>query len=1045
MTRSRLHRFLIPMLLLLWLGTPRTLAQITTGGISGKVVDDKGEPFPGVTVTARSAATGVERSASTGKDGRYSILGLPPATYVVQAIAGEYGTPPTTLVVNLGQTVSLVIALEPGGGLNETVQVVAAPPLLNTNKIELGTVVTESQIHAYPLINRDFNDLAQFAPGVKQAAGGQFDPTKKPGIYTPFTTGGTAGRNLNISIDGADNNDNVVGFFVQGYSAEAIQEFEVVQDQYKPEYGRSFGGVVNVITKSGSNDFNGSLFGTFRNQGMRAANFSEVMNGADKADSQRSAYGFAVGGSIVKEKLFYFVSAEKQDEATPSTLNSLLTDYSGTEPPGYPFQIAKPGTSVDRSLNRKLLSVRLDYHASPNHLLWFRWAYDNAGFANDQGGTLTDPSNDGSSQNKTWSAIANWQWVIGSRMVNELKVHTNDFVNQITSSSPDPLLTLSYDNFSLGRNGNTPQATYQKKFQVRDDLTWVAGKHSLKAGLEWIRVNLDDSNFGPPTYPTVGFGFNHGVTPAQSFVSGDLNGNGVDDGVEAIANVNLIGAALNPGTKYEQYATYLQDDWDLSSRWRVSLGLRVDRDQGIFNDAAVGINRQIYECFANPNDAHLCGLDPNTPNPSNGPRGFSDFHRTFPGDQTNIAPRLGFVYNVKGASKDVIRGSWGLFYDRLLDNLVVFMRSNLSPYKSPTLPALQGCDTTTDPTCSASQILAGSSPVSGYAPLPADFTLANWEDPASGLQAWLAGLSSVQGPATFNDSVAMPSPDWKTPYTSSFSVGWGHAFSSKLTLDTNLIYRRGYRQVFNPAFGGQQSGRDAPFPVVVDPATGTATYPGFVFIISTEGKSEYTSLQSSLKGHYTNFDFGVNVNLSRALGTQDTGSTYTSGGSFDLFQGGNIKFTGGDIDSEWGQISGDQLFYSFLYGTYRFPHGFETSMEITYGTRVAFNGYAGLDLNQDGFDSGEEYAGKRGSGRGDDLFNVNLRAAKRFNTGKGTIFELYADVFNVFNRTNYGFYVDHRQLIPTSTGNEPNPNYEKPFGDTVTPPLTAQLGFRFTF
>lgn len=1026
-------------------GVGPALAQITTGGIAGTVVNDKGNPFQGVLVTARNATTGIERSSSTGKDGRYAIPGLPPASYVVQAVAADYGAQPEVVVVNVGQTVTLPITLKPGEGLTERVEVVATPPLLNTNKTELGTVITEHQIRTYPLINRDFNDLAQFAPGVKQAPGGQFDPTKKQGIYTPFTTGGTAGRNVNISIDGADNNDNVVGSFVQGFSAEAIQEFEVVQDQFRAEYGRSFGGVVNVITKSGSNDFGGSVFGTFRNQSMRAANFSEELNGGgEKADSNRYAYGASLGGAILKDKLFYFVAAEKQTEDTPTTLSSNVTEFAGTEPPGYPFQIAAPGTSVNRGLDRKLLTLRLDYHPSPDHLLWLRYSNDHADFENDQGNAGTDPSNDGSSQNRTWSVIANWQWVIGPRMVNELKVHTNDFVNQITSSSPDPLLWLGYDSFSLGRNGNTPQATYQQKLQVRDDFTWIAGRHALKTGLEWIHVKLDDSNFGPKDYVTIGFGFNHGVTPASSFVSGDLNGNGVDDGIEAISTVWLNGAGLNPGTDYDQYNVYGQDDWDLNARWRLSLGLRIDRDQGIFKDAQVGMNAEIYQCLADPSDAHKCGLDPNTPNPSNSPRGVPDFDRTYPGDQTNIAPRLGLVYNVGGKSKDILRGSWGLFYDRLLDNLVTFMRHNLSPFVSPSLPGLQGCDVTSDPTCASTQLLAGTVPVAGYAPLPADFTLFNWEDPASGLREWLTGLSSIQGPITFNDGAAMPSPDWKTPYTSSFSVGWGHAFSSKLTLDTNVLYRRGYRQVFNPALAGRESGRDAPFPVVVDSTTGTATYPGFLHLITTEGKSKYVSLQSSLKGHYTNFDFGVNVNVSKATGTGDTGTTYTSGGAFDLFPGGNIKFTGGDIDSEWGRISGDQTYYTFMYGTYRFPHGFETSMELIYGSVTAFHGYAGLDLNQDGW-NWDDYAGERGGGRGDDLFNVNLRAGKRFKTGKGTVSELYLDVFNVFNRVNYGFYVDHRQLDGTPTDYVPNPNYGKPFGESVTPPRTAQVGFRFTF
>ena len=1021
------------------------LAQITTGAVRGKVTDKKGAPLPGVIVTLRNNETGSERGARSNSDGEYAIPDLPPATYVAQATLMEYGAPAQTVVVNLGQTVPVSFVMEPGGGYQETVKVTAAAPLLNTTKTELSTVVTEQEIRSFPLINRDFNDLAKFAPGVKQAAGGQFDPTKKPGIYTPFTTGGTAGRNLNISIDGADNNDNVVGFFVQGFSAEAIQEFEVIQDQYKPEYGRSLGGVVNVITKSGSNEVHGSVFGQFRNQDTRAMNFSEDLNDVPKADSQRRDYGFSIGGPLVKDKLFYFVSAERQGENNPTTLSALVTGFSGTEPSGFPFQIAPPGTTVSRNLDRDLLSMRIDYNISPTHTFWIRWASDKADFANDQGSAQTDPTNDGSSTNSVWSAVANWQWIISSHMINELKVHRNHFENTITSSSPDPLLTLNFDSLALGRNGNTPQATYQNKTQVRDDFTWIAGRHSLKMGIEAIWVDLPDSNFGPADYPTVAFNFNPGVEPAGSMAQGDANGNGVDDGIEALASVTLQSPQLNPGTKYQQYATYFQDDWSLNSLWRLELGLRVDRDQGIFKDAEVGFNREIYECFADPSDAHKCGLDPATPNPSNGPRGFPDFHRTFPGDQTNVAPRLGFVYSVKGESRDVIRGSWGLFYDKLLDNWVVFMRQNLSPFHSPSLPSLQGCNTTTDPTCASTQLLAGTSPVPGYAPLPADLTLANWEDPASGLKAWEQGLTSIQGPGTFNDAVAMPSPDWRTPYTSSFSVGWGHSFSPSLVLDTNVVYRRGYRQIMNPAFAGLNSGRDAPFPVVVDPLTGTASYPGFVFLLTSDGKSEYLSLQTSLKGRYKNFDFAANLNLSRAEGTQDTGTTYSTGGAADIFQGGNIKFTGGNIDSEWGQISGDQLLYAFLYGNYRFPLGFESAAEIAYGTHTAFNGYAGVDLNGDGFISNEEYAGRRGSGHGDDLFNVNWRGSKRFNTGGRSTLEFFVEVFNVLNRVNYSIYVDHRQLDATGGGNVPNPNYETPTGDTITPPRTVQVGFRSAF
>ena len=136
------------------------------------------------------------------------------------------------------------------------------------------------------------------------------------------------------------------------------------------------------------------------------------------------------------------------------------------------------------------------------------------------------------------------------------------------------------------------------------------------------------------------------------------------------------------------------------------------------------------------------------------------------------------------------------------------------------------------------------------------------------------------------------------------------------------------------------------------------------------------------------------------------------------------------------------MVYAFLYGTYHFPHAIDTSVEIAYGSPTAFNGFAGIDLNGDGFNSGEEYAGKRGSGRGDDLFNVNLRGTKRFALGKGMTLEAFLEIFNLFNRVNYGVYVDHRQF---NDFNVPNPNYGRPYGDTLTPPRTAQLGVRFAF
>lgn len=1022
----------------LFVWAPAVAQSTTTGGLDGKVVDEKGDALPGVLVTARNRDTGLERAVTTDAKGLYKMLGLPPAVYVVQATLTGYGAPLKTVVVNLGQLVPLNFELRPGAGLKEELKVTAEPPIVNTTKAEVSTVVTERDVRAYPLLQRDYNDLAQLAPGVKAAPSGQFDPTKKQQIYSPFTTGGTSGRNTNISIDGADNNDNVVGFFTQGFTTEGIQEFEVVQDNYKAEYGRSIGGVVNVITKSGTNDFSGSAFGYFFNESLRAQNYSERLAGVEPGETERQFFGFSVGGPIVKDKLFYFAALERRNDRAPLALSDVLTSNSGTEPPNYPFSIPSRGTTVGQDFERDLWTIKVDWNITKDHLVWFRWSRDNADALNDQGGALSGPENQGNSLNNVWSGVLNWQWNIGGNMINELKVHQNDFENQIVSLSPDPILTLSYDSFDVGRNINTPQATFQDKFQVRDDFSWLLGDHSLKTGIEYINVEMGDSYLGPSTTPALQFIFNSGVTVAQSMPTGDGNGNGVDDGIEVIDEIAPINPGFIPGTDYQQWGLYVQDDWEVSDRWRLNYGLRLDVDQDIFKDAKEGVNKDFYNCFQNPNNAAACGRDPNAPNPVGFNSEIPD--NTYPETQVNLSPRIGFIYRVNGEDKDVLRGSWGLFYDKLLDNLVIFMRQNLSPYFSPALPTLDGWDPS-DPNASlgATQLLAGTIVDPRLDPLPVDFTLANWQNNVADpnnvtLKNWFNTLTSLLGPATYDDFLVMPHPDWKTPYTSAFALGWGHTFSPRLALDTNFVYRRGFHQLRRQDYRGRNGEREAP------------NNGGALILFTTDGKSQYMSLQMSLKGRWPNFDFGVNANVSQAMGTQDNAGTIpTDGGALDIFEGGNIRFTGGNVDTEWGRISGDQVFYAFLYGIYRFPLDFQTAAQITWGTKTAYHAFAGVDLNGDGFNNGNEYAGTRGGAYGDDLFNINWRGSKFFNTGAGTKLEIYADVFNVLNRVNHGLYTIHQQLVTVNGVTRRNPDFGKPTGDSFTPPRTLQLGMRFTW
>lgn len=989
-------------------------AQSTTATLEGQVIDASGKVQANVDVIVRNLGTGLLRTDTTNANGRFTFPGLPPGKYAVEATSGEQRTAVIEQVLNIGRTVLVNLKLEPK--IVEEVSVTASRPILNASDGEVSTVVQQQDIQNLPLINRDFTDLASLAPGAKPKQTGQVDPTKNEDIYRPFTIGAGNGREVSIQIDGGDNNDNAVGTWVQGYTAEAIQEFEVVTSQYKVEYGRASAGVVNVITKSGSNTFDGSLFGLYRDDGFRSKNFSEELANADKAVSERKQYGGSFGAPIVKDKLFVFGAYERIEEDSPTAYSPDLTQYARTA--------SLAGRSFTTALERDLYTVKVNWNLSGNNTFFVRYSKDDNAFGNDQGGALLPEVYNGSSVNDVYSIVGNWTAVWG-KALNEMTIHTNDFKNGIVSNTPatslDFITNEAYDLISLGRNLNTPQATFQKKLQLRDDFTWSVGKHDLKAGIDLVKIDLDDSYLGLPDLPTVQFAFDTDVTP--DVVDATPNDLALVDEL-SIANPGLI-----PATDYKQMALYVQDDWNISPSWTVYGGLRYDADLGIFDAQNEGINRTFYEQFrANAG---------------------SIFKDTFPGDQKHFSPRIGMVHRFKGQSTDVLRASWGVFYDKMIDNLVIFSRQNLSPVYYPSLPVLDCAEAGVVGTeCLAGYDVDGPG---GIDPLPADFTYGNWTDPnpANPLRGWFNDLVSTLGPLTTIDSQALffPAPDWRTPHQRSFSVGWGHQFNNEWAMDLNGVYSRGYNQYRYWNLRGRNSGW---------PAFTTAAQENF-FV--TDGRSEYASIQTQFRGRTKNMDMVLNLNFSKAYGTQDSGASADESGTLDIFSGGNRRFTGPDPSlnplcgtpggpicvtesQEFGPVSGDQTIWFSMFTAYRFPWGIVLSGDLSYGSEIAFWPNAGYDWNRDGFNSASEYLGHAGSGRGDDFFQMNMRLTKNINLPKAMMLSVFAEVFNVTNQTNYGLFVDQTQA---GAGGLANPTYETPTGNQVGPPRTYNVGLRFNF
>src|SRR5262245_52773430 len=235
-------------------------AQQTTGNISGRITDDQGAAVPGVTVTARNAETGFVRTSVSDGEGIYRLTALPVGTYDINAeLQGFSKVDSKGIVLNVGQTLDIPVTLKVAA-LAEAVEVRGETPMIERTSSSVGGVVDVERIESMPLNGRQFANAAITIPGV--GLGFHSDPTKST-QYSPQIAGGN-GRNVNYQIDGGDNNDDTVGGLLQLYPLEAIQEFNFVTQRYKAEYGRSNGGVMNIVTKSGTNKAQGSVFELFR-------------------------------------------------------------------------------------------------------------------------------------------------------------------------------------------------------------------------------------------------------------------------------------------------------------------------------------------------------------------------------------------------------------------------------------------------------------------------------------------------------------------------------------------------------------------------------------------------------------------------------------------------------------------------------------------------------------------------------------------------------------------------------------------------------------
>lgn len=601
----------------LFLLTGFTSAAFAQGNaeLSGRVVDEQGGGIPGVTVTASNTDTGLKRVVVTDESGAYRFPALPVGTYGVTAELGGFGT-----VVN--RDVKLTVAtdrhldvtLKPAA-ISESITITAETPLIQSSPAG-GTVVSQEELESLPLNGRQFANLASLAPGTTLSVNS--DPTK-PGQLTVALNGGS-GRNVNYIIDGGDNTDDTIGGALQNFNLEAVEEFKIQTMQYKAEFGRSTGGVLTVVTKSGTNEFRGSAYGFFRDDSLNEATTTEKEAGLDAQPYEREQWGASFGGPIVRDRAHFFATYENTTRDTNYTVDSggIFPELDGRAFPT-PFE-------------DELITAKATWNATARQLVQVRYGYQKN---SDKYGAAPNymPSSLGTVSNEYESLLAGHQSQIGSSKLNDFVFQWTRFDNAITADSNDPFLYFPSGVVS-GQNLNTPQTTHQEKSQFKDDFSWsstlLGSRHDFRTGVNYVHE------------PILGGDFTTGTSGQFSMLE--------DSPDSPVQEITVFGGFFGDSTPVDQYSVYFQDDWSVTPKLIINAGLRYDYWEGFDLDQRSNPVWQALSSYSNHQLSHLRDFE-------NGGGGQLE------NDDDNYAPRLGFTYDLNGDGRQLIRGGFGRFYD----------------------------------------------------------------------------------------------------------------------------------------------------------------------------------------------------------------------------------------------------------------------------------------------------------------------------------------------------------------------------------------------
>ena len=798
-------------------------AQLPTSTLNGTVTDPQGAAVAGARVTITENATGIGREAAAGSDGGFAVTDLTPGEYTVRVNAPGFATSEIKeLRLEVGRASTLNVSLKIARG-GEVVEVSAAEIALNTTQSMVQGLVEAQAIETLPLNGRNFLDLAFLIPGNRPAP--RFDPTKTNTLEV--SSAGAYGRGGNIIIDGADNNDEVVGGTLMNLPEDGLAEFQIAT-KFTAEVGRSSSSIINIATKSGTNDVHGSEYFFFRHRDLQGlpATFDRTQPTPRFA---REQFGGSLGGPLISDKLFGFFAGEylNQDHAVPVGLRNFTDIGTGT----------LSGGSAPAFVHDVRITSKGDWVPDTSDHIALRYSFERS--LDVDNGFLIRPlggaANRQQSLNRYNSFLATWYKTFSSTQTNNLSYQKNYFINHIPAFSPNDPITnpgglavtneLRFPDLQDGANYRIPQRTRLARDQLRDTFYWSLGKHSVSFGAEFQYYGSDilfdifgsGSIYLDKDFPVQNL---HTGTPCSAATPCDDTDIPIDIALKS-------GAPVRPPTAPYEHNKYLglfvQDDWRFRPGLTFNLGLRWDGD---FN--SLGETEQNKPC---PNLTTVilnCEFIRNLLGPHDSSAKYKNF-----------GPRVGFAWQPAALKNTVVRGGYGIYYDRvilepaLLEELLNGRAVPIVAFGNSTCTAT-GAGATALPSlgnCS----LAGATYAAGSP------TLAN---PFSG------------GSSPFGIGVNVVDNKAATPLVQQFTLGVQHQFGNDYLLSVDGIHTRGTRQLIPRYLRTLPPGISTPYIdcpngrdpcTVIDPATGKPAATGCPADPSCQS---ITDIQSSARTWY---------------------------------------------------------------------------------------------------------------------------------------------------------------------------------------------------